>query len=598
MKRSASRWTILLLTICIAGCSGAPPRPESVGRGDYGKVAEYVSALARHEMKKRDVTGLSIALVDDQRVVWSEGFGYADKAGDVPASPETIYRAGSISKLFTATAAMQLAERGKMDIDHPLGDYLPGFSIRTRFTDAVPITPRSIMTHHSGLPSDYLSGMWTRDPEPFTRVADRLKDEYMANPPGTVFSYSNLGVTLLGDAIGKVARRDFASHVRDEILLPLGMRNSSFSPSADRTPLAAKGYRKGKEAEEPSLRDVPAGGLNTSVLDLSRFVQMVFAGGTAGDRRIIKPETLDEMLRPQNAEVPLDLDFRVGLGWMLAGLGDIDIRYAGPVAHHAGATFLFHAQMIVLPERKLGVVVLANSDTAGRVVGMVAAEALKLALEAKVGERQPEKEKGPGAKGALSPETLQRYEGWYATPVGAVNVRKASGGLRADVMGRTLRLIPRADGSLGLQYRLLGLFPIRIEELDGVGVSRADVAGQEILAARVHEREFPFGERIRPVPIPAEWLGRTGEYEIANAGDDAVLPEQVRLRAESGFLFVDFSIPLLFPGTASFAIAPVSDAEAVIRGFGRGMGETIRGITENGENLLSYSGYLLRKRGK
>jgi CubicO group peptidase (beta-lactamase class C family) len=598
MNVALGRWTILLLTVSIAGCSSAPTRPESVGRGDYAKVAEYVSTLVRHEMKKRDVTGLSIALVDDQRVVWAEGFGYADKAGNVPASAETIYRAGSISKLFTATAAMQLAERGRLDIDRPLGDYLPGFSIRTRFAGSAPVTPRSIMTHHSGLPSDYLKGMWTRDPEPFTRVTAVLQDEYAANPPGTVFSYSNLGVTLLGDAIGKVAERDFVSLVRDEILLPLGMSRSSFSPSADRTPLAAKGYRKGTEAEEPPLRDVPAGGLNTSVNDLSRFVRMVFAGGKAGDHQIVKPETLAEMLRQQNTDVPLDLDFRVGLGWMLGGLGDIDIRNGGPVAHHAGATLLFHGQMIVLPERKLGVVVLANSDTAGRVVGKVAAEALKLSLEAKTGEREPKREKPEGGDGFLSPEALQRYEGWYATPAGAVNVRDTWGGLRASVMNRTLHLIPRADGSLGLQYRLLGLFPLRIEELDGVGISRADVAGREILAARMHGREFPIGERMRPVPVPAQWLGRTGEYEIANLGDDAVLLEKLRLRSEGGFLFVDYSIPLLFPGTMSFVIAPASNDEAVIRGFGRGMGETIRAVTVNGENMLSYSGYLLRKRGK
>jgi hypothetical protein len=454
------------------------------------------------------------------------------------------------------------------------------------------------MTHHSGLPSDYLKGMWTRDPEPFTRVADRIKDEYAANPPGTVFSYSNLGVTLLGDAIGKVAERDFVSLVRDEILLPLGMSRSSFSPSADRTPLAAKGYRKGTEAEEPPLRDVPAGGLNTSVNDLSRFVRMVFAGGKAGDHQIVKPETLAEMLRQQNTDVPLDLDFRVGLGWMLGGLGDIDIRNGGPVAHHTGATLLFHGQMIVLPERKLGVVVLANSDAARGVVEKVAAEALKLALEAKTGERQPKREKPEGGDGSLSKEALQRYEGWYATSFGAVNVRETSGGLRADVMNRSLRLIPRADGSFVLQHRLLGLFSLRIGALDGVGFSRPDVAGREILAARMNGREFPIGERMRPVPVPAQWLGRTGEYEIANPGEDVILPEKVRLRAEDGFLFVDYSSPILFPGTASFAVAPVSDDEAVIRGFGRGMGETVRVVTVNGENMLSYSGYLLRKRDK
>jgi hypothetical protein len=376
------------------------------------------------------------------------------------------------------------------------------------------------------------------------------------------------------------------------------MIRSSFSPSADRTLLAAKGYRKGAEADDPPLRDIPAGGLNTSVMDLSRFVRMVFAEGKAGDRQIVKPETLAEMLRPQNAGVPLDLDFRVGLGWILAGLGDIDIRNGGPVAHHAGATLLFHGQMIVLPERKLGVVVLANSSTAGRAVSKVATEAMKLALEAKTGDRQPEREKPEGEEGFLSPDAVRRYEGWYATPVGAVNLRKTSDGLRADVMDRTLRLIPRADGSLVLQYRLLGLFPIRIEELDGVGISRADVAGREILAARVRGREIVIGERMRPVPVPARWLGRTGEYEIANLGEDAVLLEKVTLRADDGFLFVDFSIPLLFPGKMNFAIAPISDDEAVIRGFGRGMGETVRAVTVNGENLLSYSGYLLRKRGK
>ena len=108
--------------------------------------------------------------------------------------------------------------------------------------------------------------------------------------------------------------------------------------------------------------------------------------------------------------------------------------------------------------------------------------------------------------------------------------------------------------------------------------------------------EFAIGERMLPVPIPARWLGRTGEYEVANPGGDAVLPEKVRLRADGGFLFVDFAIPHFFPGTATFAIAPVSGDEAVIRGIGRGMGETVRAVAVDGEEMFSYSGYLLRKK--
>ena len=112
-------------------------------------------------MKKNSVTGLSIALVDDQRIVWAEGFGYADQEKKIPATADTLYRVGSISKLFTDTAAMQLVEQGKLDIDQPLKKYIPNFSIKSRYPDTAEITPRQLMTHHSGLPRDRLKGFMT-----------------------------------------------------------------------------------------------------------------------------------------------------------------------------------------------------------------------------------------------------------------------------------------------------------------------------------------------------------------------------------------------------------------------------------------------------
>ncbi|KAF0216940.1 MAG: hypothetical protein FD174_3495 [Geobacteraceae bacterium] len=588
-------WAAAVLVFMLAGCATMPKRPENVAQGDYGYTKEYISWLARKEMKKHDVTGLSIALVDDQRVVWAEGFGFADEAGNVSATPETVYRAGSISKLFTATAAMQLVEQGKLDIDRPLQTYLPEFSIRSRFPAAGPITPRTIMTHHSGLPSDLLKGMWTRNPEPFESEVNLITDEYAAYPPDSVFSYSNVGVTLLGHGVEKITGRDFASHMDASVLRPLGMPHSSFSAAPDRSPLAAKAYRKGEEAEETPLRGIPAGGLNSTVLDLSRFMEMVFAGGRGGERQIIKPETLAEMLRPQNARVPLDLNFRVGLGWMLSGLGNIDIKNAGPVAHHGGATLYHRSQLIVLPDHKLGVVVLANSATAGSVVNKLATEALKLALEAKTGIKQPDRKKPTESDGSFSQDALQAYEGRYATMAGVVSVSKQSDYLRAEVMNKSLRLVPRSDGLFGLQYKLLGLFPISLGELDNVGISRAMVAERDILKARADGQELLVGERIQPVPIPEKWLQRTGEYKIANAGDDAVLFETLRLRHDAGLLLVDYSMPLFFNGTMSLAIAPLSDTEAVIYGLGRGMGETIRVVAIGGEELLYYSGYFLRK---
>src|SRR5512136_1519669 len=178
---------IVVLVFMLSGCSTMPKRPENASRGDYGYTKEYISWLIKKEMNKNNITGLSIALVDDQKVVWAEGFGFADETNKAPATPETIYRAGSISKLFTATAAMQLVEQGRLDIDKPLQAYLPEFSVKSRFPDAGPITPRNIMTHHSGLPSDLLKGMWTKHPEPFENVVNLIRDEYTAYPPNYVF---------------------------------------------------------------------------------------------------------------------------------------------------------------------------------------------------------------------------------------------------------------------------------------------------------------------------------------------------------------------------------------------------------------------------
>jgi CubicO group peptidase (beta-lactamase class C family) len=595
--RARKRFAWAALCFALAACAAAPIRPDSMARGDYSYTREYVSWRIRTEMARHDVTGLSIALVDDQRVVWAEGFGDADRANNIPAAPDTVYRVGSISKLFTATAAMQLVEEGSLDIDRPLEAFLPGFSIRSRFPEAGPVTPRGIMTHHSGLPSDLLQGMWTRDPEPFANVVHRIGDEYLAHPPGTVFSYSNLGMTLLGAAVEKVSGRDFPVHMEDSLLRPLGMTQSSFSTGPDGSRRASKGYWNGEETKEAPLRDVPAGGLNSSVSDLSHFLRMVFAGGSSGDRRIVRPETLAEMLRPQNAGVPLDLDFRVGLGWALGGLGEIDLHGAGPVAHHSGATLSHRSLLIVLPRHKLGVVVLANTASAGPAVHKVAAEALKLALEAKTGIRQPVRVKPPMMEGPLPREMLQAFEGRYASRVGVIDIRNDAGSLRADLMNRTFRLVPRADGLLGIRYKLLGIFGISLGDLDYAGVGRTVIAGHELLTARLGGKDIVVGDRIRPVPISEKWLGRLGAYEIVNAAADTVLLEGLRLRQENGLLLIDYSMPRFFKGTISLAVKPLSDSEAVLDGLGRGLGETIRVEAIQNEERLRYSGYILRRKG-
>lgn len=587
-------WAVCVLAVyfLLNGCSSTPVRFETDSCADYECVKESISRLVRQEMAKNKVTGLSIALVDDKGLIWAQGFGYADKENNIPATPQTVYRVASISKIFTATAIMQLAEQGRINIDEPLTTYLPEFSIKTRFSGGGRITLRNLMTHHSGLPANIYKGIFSSNPEHFTKVIKEIKDEYLAYPPDYVYSYSNLGVTLLGGVIERVGGKDYASYMDESILGPVGMDNSSFFVKAGMK--LAKGYKDGDATHDLGIRDLPATGLLSSVDDLGRFMQMVIKGGMSGGRQIIKPETLAEMLRPQNTRVPLDMGINIGLGWALDGMGNTEIKNGGQVVHHGGSLPAFNSQLLILPEQKLGVVVLTNSS-ARPAVDIVATEALILALEAKTGIKQPRWTRPQKSPKPLSPEEIYLYTGYYATPIGLVKAYEKSDFLKAEILGNTVSLLPRVDGMLSMQYKLFGLVPISLRELDDVGISRAVAAGREVLIARSQVLDMVFGEKINPPSVPQKWLDRIGAYEVANAGNDVLFFDGARIGREEGFLIIEYYSSLLSDGSVKLPIAPVSDTEAIILGLGSGMGETIHAVTIDGQERLQYSGYHLRK---
>lgn len=580
----------------LAACSTAPQRPDAVARNDIESIKAYVGQLARHEMRKNDIAAISIALVDDQTVLWAEGFGDADKAAGRPATADTLYRVGSISKLFTAAAAMQLAEQGKLQLDRPLRDALPEFAFHSRFDATAAITPRNLMTHHSGLPRDYSKGMFTKNPEPFTELVRHMRASDAAYPPDLLFSYSNIGVTLLGHAIQNTSGKPFADYMQQSILAPLGMHSARFEAGLAASDQMAKPYRKGALVDEPALRDVPAGGLNASVRDLARFLAMVFADGRAGDRQVLKPETVREMLRPQNTAVPLDFNFHNGLGWMLSTLGDSTIQGAGPVAHHAGAMIHYRAQLYALPEHKLGVVVLANSGSAGHSVDRVATETLKLALEAKTGIRQAKPVKTPPADQPWPMEKMQPYVGDYTSQLGHVRIRLDGATLRADALGRSFNLLPRSDGRLGIEYKLLGLMAIDLGPLDTIGFELRHVAGRDVLVASAGAQDMLLGERIAPPKDITPWRKRLGRYEITNAGDDHTFVDKIALTEERGFVMVELTVTDQMGPPQRLVLQPMSDHSAMLLGPLADGGGTLRCATapDNVEQC-SFAGYALRR---
>lgn len=573
--------------LLLSACATPAPAPEGKVKGSYQYTENYLAWLINQEMADNEITGLSIALVDDQKVIWQKGFGYADLENKLPATPETIYRAGSIAKVFTAAATMQLAEQGKLDIDQPLAVALPAFSMKTRFPKAGPVTPRNIMTHHSGLPSNFLRGMYVRSPARFETVVESLHNEYLTFPPNYVFSYSNLGMALLGAAVEKVSGEPFDNYMDRHFFQPLGMTQSSFATRA-----VTKAYDHNKAIEVFSLRDMPAANLLSNVVDLGQFLKMQFADGRRGENQVLSAATIHEMVRVQNAKFPLTFNAYVGLGWMMHG---IEIPGGGPVASHGGSLLDSHSMMAMLPDHKLGVIVLTNSATAHASVSKIATEALRLMLEAKTGIRQSPPAVVQAKEREPSQEELRRFAGNFDTLVGLAKVSTRSGQIDVDALGHHFRLVPHEDGLLSVKYKVFGLIPVQVGAFDDIRLSLVSIDGRQIIVGRIGGESMMFGEKLKPVDIPDSFLERIGQYEIIGKVDGPS-PEHILLKEENGILVGEVRFAEKPDMLLRIGFQAISDNEAITAGLGSGRGDTLRLIHTDNEERLGFSGYQLRKK--
>ena len=585
---------LLLLSLFLSNRLLAAASPELSTVVDK-KVLESIRIDLTPQIKfvqeRYSVPGLSLVVVHGRRILWAEGFGYADKSRREAATSRTIFRAGSLAKPFTAMAVMQLEEAGEIDIDRPLKDWLPELSIRSRFdTTIAQPTVRSALTHHSGLPGDLNKGMWST--EPFTAVAARLKEEYLAFPPKLVFSYSNLGYTLLGHLVQNTSGVPYSEYMEKRIFDRLGMHRTAMRLRNDMAGQLAKGYRDGKETELLPIRDLPAHGLLTSAEDLGKFMGAILSPPVDTEPSVLGRDAVDEMLQPQNLDVPLDLDIAIGLGWFLE---HGSISGAGRVVRHGGTTLTFSSELILLPDEDLGVAVLANSHGSRAVVARLAEEILERIL------RQG------ATKQALEPfwERIDReadakladISGNYATDFGLIAVRPDKDEFCACLVEQTFDLIPYPDGWFGIAKDAVPSLPSTLSPLGEMRFQTQIIDGREVIVAENGDKETVLGEKVPLTPVPQVWLDRVGEYELLNPDIHFPVVEP-RLRVRDGQLCMSYKMPLVSDKTIQVPLRPISRNEAIILGLGRTRGETLRAFTVDGEERLRYSGFIGRKRSR
>ena len=272
-----------------------PGSPPELTKGDF---ETFLDALIPSQLRNRNIAGAVVSVVKDGQVLFQKGYGYADFEAKKPVLPDqTLFRPGSISKLFTTTAVMQLVEQGKLDLDRDVNEYLD-FEIPKTYPE--PVTLRQLLTHTAGF-EDTLKNLFVAHVSDMKPLRVYLVNEMPARifPPGKVPSYSNYGFTLSGYIVERVSGENFERYIENHILKPLRMTNSTFDQPLP-PQLAAqmsKGYLNAskKPREFEFVQATPAGALSTTAADMTRFMLAFLQDGSVDGVAILKPETVRQM---------------------------------------------------------------------------------------------------------------------------------------------------------------------------------------------------------------------------------------------------------------------------------------------------------------
>ena len=359
----------LLLTI-LASAAAVSAQQKTLSQEKRLEIEKAVSTF----MSANSVPGMGAALVLDGEPVWSAGFGMADLEDSAPATSSTLFRLGSLSKPITATALLQLWEHGKLDLDAPVQKYCPAFPQKEW-----PITSRELLGHLGGIRHYNRDGKGDI-PEDSARHFASMEESlqiFAADPlvakPGTKFNYSTYGYTLLGCVLEGAASQKYMDFVRENIFKPASMAQTQADDFFTIIPHRTRWYHKDKSeiVRNAGVLDssykIPGGGLISSADDMARFEAAMLAD------KFVKRPARDLMWTPQ--KTPDGKSTGYALGW---GISD---KFGIHIVAHTGGQQGTSTAFVLVPERRAGVIVLANMDSVDS--GNLADQILKIALDLK-----------------------------------------------------------------------------------------------------------------------------------------------------------------------------------------------------------------------
>jgi CubicO group peptidase (beta-lactamase class C family) len=335
--------------------AGAKPSVELTAED----LSAFLDGFMPQQLEQADISGAVVAVVKDGKLLFAKGYGYSDYEKKVPVSAEnTLFRPGSVSKLFTWTSVMQMVEQGKLDLDRDVNGYID-FKIPATF--GKPLTLRDIMTHRSGL-EETIKDLFVGSEKDLRPISQYLPAHLPKQifPPGTIPAYSNYATTVAAYIVQRVSGEPFEDYVEHHIFQPLNMTRATFrQPLPDSLKsLMSNGYDRASQGPKPFeyVEVAPAGSLSASAESMSHFMIAHLQNGRYGDILILKPETAIQMHSRQNGWPPT-------MNAQALGFYE-ESRNGHRIIEHAGDTEVFHSDLHLILDSNVGLFVSYNS--AGR----------------------------------------------------------------------------------------------------------------------------------------------------------------------------------------------------------------------------------------
>lgn len=334
---------------------GGAPAVPSLDRAD---LEAWLDGFLPYALRRGDIAGAVVVVVKDGEVMLQKGYGWSDLAARTPVDPEnTLFRPGSVSKLFTWTAVMQLVEQGKLDLDADVNQYLD-FTVPPR--NGEPVTLRHVMTHTTGM-EEQIRGLIASDPDAIVPLGEALKHWVPERiyDAGSTPAYSNYATAMAGYIVQRVSGESFYDYVDKHIFDPLGMQQSSFRQPLPPALLAkvSKGYDLASSGEPKDYEFIslaPAGSLAATGADMGRFMIAHLQHGQYRGARILAAETAERMHRTAQASIP-------PLNRMMLGFYETSVNGHRAIAH-GGDTQWFHSDLQLFPDDGIGIFISVNSN--------------------------------------------------------------------------------------------------------------------------------------------------------------------------------------------------------------------------------------------